>query len=406
VTNRSILGIAAIVAFGFAGQVMAQGACTGDGKINPKLKKSMGAAQDAAKASDWQGAIARSQEAEAVPVDKTEYEQFLLHEFKGIAYSNLKQYDDASKELEASVNSPCMPDADKPKRYKGLLQMAYQSKQYDKVIDFGDKALKAGGDPEIAIYVGNAYYLKNDNQNTKRVLAEYTSRQEQSNKTPDEQTYQILQSACLKLDDMPCVTEQSEKLVAHYPKQEYWQNVIYLYLQSASSDNKQLLNVMRLGAAQKALKPPQYNEMAQLAIDQGLPGEAQQVLEQGMAATTFDAKTKEISNRLLDQAKKAAALDKSTLDQQEARAKAKATGDADVKLGAAFLSYNQPDKAVEALNRGIGKGTLKDPDEAGLLLGIAYTRLNNKAEADKAFATVTKNPMMTRIAKLWTNKPT
>jgi len=39
------------------------------------------------------------------------------------------------------------------------------------------------------------------------------------------------------------------------------------------------------------------------------------------------------------------------------------------------------------------------------LLGIAYSRANNKAEADKAFATVTKNPMMARIAKLWMGKP-
>lgn len=410
-THRSTTGLAAIVAIaalGLSGQALAveSGTCPGEGKINNKLKKSMGAAQDASKASDWPTVIAKSQEADAVAVEKTEYEQFLLHEFKGIAYSQLKQYDNAAKELEASVASPCMPEADKPKRYKGLLQMAYQSKQYDKVIDFGNKAMASGGDADIAVFVGNAYYLKNDNQNTKKVLGEFAAKQEQSGKTPDEQTYQILQSACLKMDDMACVGEQAEKLVLNYPKQEYWQNMIYLLLQNASSDNKQLLNIMRLGAANKALKPPQYAEMAQLAIDQGLPGEAQQVLEQVNASGGFDAKTKDIGNRLLDQAKKAATLDKSTLDAQDARAKAKPTGDADIKLGAAYLSYNQPDKAIEALKRGIGKGQLKDPDEAGLLLGIAYTRSNNKAEADKAFATVTKNPTMARIAKLWTGKST
>jgi hypothetical protein len=35
------------------------------------------------------------------------------------------------------------------------------------------------------------------------------------------------------------------------------------------------------------------------------------------------------------------------------------------------------------------------------LLGIAYMRANNKAEAAKAFETVTKNPTLARIAKLW-----
>ena len=79
------------------------------------------------------------------------------------------------------------------------------------------------------------------------------------------------------------------------------------------------------------------------------------------------------------------ALDKSTLDKQDAAARAKPTGEADVKLGAAYLSYGENDKAIEALQRGIGKGGVKNPDEAGLLLGIAYLRANNKAEAAKAF---------------------
>ena len=78
-----------------------------------------------------------------------------------------------------------------------------------------------------------------------------------------------------------------------------------------------------------------------------------------------------------------------------------AAGNADVKLGAAYLSYGENAKAIEALQRGIGKGSVQDPDEAGLLLGIAYLRAGNKAEAAKAFKTVSQDPTMTRIAKLW-----
>ena len=32
---------------------------------------------------------------------------------------------------------------------------------------------------------------------------------------------------------------------------------------------------------------------------------------------------------------------------------------------------------------------------------MAYLRVNNKAEATKAFESVTKNPVLARIAKLW-----
>jgi Flp pilus assembly protein TadD len=58
-------------------------------------------------------------------------------------------------------------------------------------------------------------------------------------------------------------------------------------------------------------------------------------------------------------------------------------------------------KAIEALQRGLSKGGVKNPDDAGLLLGIAQLRAGNKPEAAKAFQTVTKDPTMARIAKLW-----
>ena len=146
-----------------------------------------------------------------------------------------------------------------------------------------------------------------------------------------------------------------------------------------------------------------YTEMAQLAMAQGLPGEAQSIIEKGTeeGALKDAQREKEHASRILADAKQAVTLDKSTLDKQDASARAKPTGDADVKLGAAYLSYGMNDKAIEALQRGIGKGGVKNPDEAGLLLGIAYLRMNNKEEATKAFQTVNKNPTMARIAKLW-----
>jgi Flp pilus assembly protein TadD len=114
-----------------------------------------------------------------------------------------------------------------------------------------------------------------------------------------------------------------------------------------------------------------------------------------------DPRMIERDKRLLAEAKAAAAGDKASLAQQEAAARANPAGNADVKIGAAFLSYGDNAKAVEALQRGIAKGSVRDPDEAGMLLGIAHMRSGNKEEAAKAFATVKVDAMMTRIANLW-----
>jgi len=287
-----------------------------------------------------------------------------------------------------------------------LLQIAYRLKEYPKVIEVGNKYLETNKDPDIATYVGNAYYATDDFANTRRVMTDVVAQQEAGSTPPEELTYRILQGACLKLKDMACVTDQLEKLVIHYPKPNYWQDLLSLLMAGTPTHkptNNQLLNMWRLADNADVIEDPaEFLEMAQLAMSQGLPGEAQAVLEKGMQKNVFTrASQKDQANQLLSEAKQAVTLDKSTLDKQDASARAKPTGDNDVKLGAAYLSYGENAKAIEALQRGIAKGGVKNPDDAGLLLGMAQLRSGNKAEAAKAFNTVTKDSTMTRIAKLW-----
>ncbi|HEU5136264.1 MAG TPA: tetratricopeptide repeat protein [Steroidobacteraceae bacterium] len=393
-----ILGASAAFAQAPAAEV---DAC-GPRKISKKVDKPMSAVEKAFQNKQWDEVLAKVAEAEAVPVDKSLYDQFWFNEFRGRAYLNQQKYPEAAKELEAGLASPCMDEKEKPARLKMLLQIAYQTKDYAKVISLGNQYLEKTPDPDIGAYVGNAYYATDDFPNTKKVMTDVVAKQEASGKTPDELTYRILQGACIKLKDNACVAEMLEKLATHYSKPTYWQDLMAV-LMATTKNNNQLLNMWRLADEMKVLSDPaEYLEMAQLAIGQGLPGEAQTILEKGVQKGVFtSARQKEQSNAMLAEAKQAVALDKSTLEKQDVAARAKPTGDNDVKLGAAYLSYGQIDKAVEALNRGIAKGGVKNPDEAAILLGIAHLRAGNKPEAAKAFSTANKDATMTRIAKLW-----
>ena len=371
-------------------------------KISKKVDKPMSEAEKAFNTKNWDEVLLKVTEAEAVPVEKTLWDQYWIHEFRGRAYLSQEKYAEAAKELEPGLSSPCMDAADKPARARMLLQIAYRLKEYPKVIEVGNKYLETNKDPDIASYVGNAYYAIDDFPNARRVMADVVAQQEATSKPPEELTYRILQGACIKLKDTPCVTDQLEKLVIHYPKQNYWQDLMSL-LMAQTKNNNQLLNMWRLADANDAVQDPaEYLEFAQLAVGQGLPGEAQAVIEKGMQKNVFTrASQKEQANQLMGEAKQAVTLDKSTLDKQDAAARAKPTGDNDVKLGAAYLSYGDPAKAIEAIQRGIAKGGVKNSDDAGLLLGIAQLRAGNKPEAAKAFQTVNKDPTMARIAKLW-----
>ena len=384
-----------------AAEAAATDAC-GPRKISKKVDKPMSAAEKAFNTKQWDQVLASVNEAEAVEVEKSPWDLYWIHEFRGRAYLSQEKYAEASKELEFGLTSACMPDNEKPSRLKMLLQIAYRLKEYPKVVDLGNKFLAVNPDPEIASYVGNAYYAMDDFPNTRKVMTEVVAKQEAGSKPPEELTYRILQGACIKLKDNACVTDQLEKLVIHYPKTQYWQDLMSL-LMAQTKNNNQLLNMWRLADGNNVLTDPaEFLEMAQLAIGQGLPGEAQAVLEKGIQKGAFTRPSqKEQANQLLAEAKQAVTLDKSTLEKQDASARAKPTGDNDVKLGAAYLSYGELTKAVDALQRGIGKGGVKNPDDAALLLGIAHLRAGNKPEAAKAFSSVNKDATMTRIAKLW-----
>jgi len=401
--------VAAIVVLGMlvsSGAALAQTeACGGPkAKITKKVDKPLGEAQKARDAKNWEEVLVKVAEAEAVPVDKTDYDRYWMTEFKGIAHANLKAFPEALAELEAGLNSPCMPEDGKPLRSKVLMQLAYQGKNYAKAVEYGKLAVKLNpSDVEMVNYLGNAYFQMDDNQNARVSMTDYVTKMEAAGKVPEEQAYRILQTACLRLKDDNCVTEQIEKLVANYPKPAYWTDLINSLLRISKSDNE-LLNILRLAdGAQVMNDPSHYTEMAQLAMAQGLPGEAQYIIEKGNQKNAFadSQRERDHATRILADAKQAVALDKSTLDKQDASARSKPTGDSDVKLGAAYLSYGMNDKAIEALQRGIGKGGVKNPDEAGLLLGMAYLRTNNKEEARKAFETVKQNPNMAHIARLW-----
>ena len=395
-----------ILSVGLCAPAAAQSAaCTGNGRISKTIAKQMIAAQDAMKAKKWQDSLNKLKDAEAQPGAKSQFDQFHISEIRGYIYTNLKQEADAARELEAGLNSPCMPEAKKTERLKTLVNAYTRLRNYPKAIEFGNRAMKVSGDPELKVLVAQAYYQSGNNKEAVRLMNDSLD-----NGKPKENDLLLIRAACDKAGDNNCVTRVFEKLVVNYPKTEYWSNLMDS-LRKGENNDVQQLSVFRLANQVNVMKrPDEFKEMAQLAIDENLSCEAQTILEQGFAKKVFtDKRDVDVNNRLLTTAKAKCTGEKSAVAANDAKAKAAATGDADVQVGAQYLAFGEPAKAVEALQRGIQKGGIakgtpneaQKADEASILLGIAQLKSNNKAEAAKAFRTVKRDPTMTRIAKLW-----
>ena len=376
-----------------------------ENKVSKDLAKPLKAAQDALQAKKYPDALAKLKEAESNP-KKTPYDEHVINVLAGSAYAHTNDYQSAEKAFEAQVNDGFTDQQDLPRIIKATAQINYQLKNYDKAIEYGNKAVKGGfGDEEINIIVGQSYYLKNDWKGTMGFFKPIVDADIKAGRTPKDQSLQLMMSACVKLDDADCTTKSLEKLVAYYPKPDYWKDLLYTMQQdkTLTQSEKNTLQLYRLMSEVDVLaRADDYTEMAQLAMEQGSPGEAQDILEKGFSKGVFaDQRTKDKNQRLLDAAKKAAVADQATLPKFESDAKSAPTGDKDVGVGLAYLGYGQYDKASDLLSQGLSKGGVKSEPEAHLLLGIAQLKAGHKDEAVKSFHAVKGDLTLERLANLW-----
>jgi len=372
------------------------------GSLSKPFSKPVEEAQKLFKETKFQDALNILNEADAKS-GKSPYDQFVLDELRSFAYRNLQNYAEAAPLAEKGLTSGFLDGQDLAMRPKLLATLYYQTKSYDKAVEFGVKGLESEpNDPTLFQIVSQGYYLKNDFPGTVSFIDGYVTKQEAAGAEPSEQSLLLLRSACVKQDDNACTSRATDRLVAHYPKAEYWQQAVDPLLRTKSSDAI-LFNVYRLAQAVGTMqKSEDYFEFADLALRAGSPGEAQTALDEGKAKGVFgDAKSQERLKQLQASVAEQVKSDQAGLDKMAKDADASKVGQKDVGLGIAYLGYKQYDKAVESFKKGLAKSGVTNIPEANLLLGISALRAGKKDEAQTAFKSVKGDAQLERLATLW-----
>ncbi len=375
------------------------------GKVTTKaVAEPLKKAQEAMKTKQWDTALAEIKKAQASE-KKTPFEAYQIDQFLGYVLIQQKKFGEAAPVFERMLNSGFLPAEEVDERTKTVAQLYFQVKDYKKSAEWARKWLeKHPGQQDMSVLLGQSYYVMNDYKNAASTMMGVVNAAEKNGRTPDENWLQIVLSSHFKLDNKDGIAEALKKLVRYYPKDDYWNNLLDIYRRKDSSD-RVTLGFYRLMNEVGTLKSPDdYMEMAQLAIDAGVPGEAQTIVEKGVQNNTLkspDKTTQGRYDRLLAGAKKSAAADKASLAQLAKEAEKATQGQADVALGQAYLSYGMYDEAIGALQRGIKKGGVTDIDEAQISLGMAYLKKGQKDLARQAFRAVKDDSKWRDLAEMW-----
>ena len=280
---------------------------TAEPGVSTALSKPLQAAQRAIQSKNFDAAIAKIREAQAHPVAKTDYDNFVISVLLIQSYLGKN---DAAKQAQ----------------------------------------LHGATDADTMDLIAKAQYRSENYAEAASTMREIVSQQ----RGPDGDSLKRLWQFDLMAKDDAGAASAMEELVALHPKPEYWQIALAPLTHMNAKDPRLQLNVYRLMSDVGALKTAGSRQRA--------------------------------------------ATDQAEMDKSES-----ADGNGLVQLAAAYMSYGQYDKAVANIKKGIARGDLKSDDEAYLLLGIAELRMNQTADAQRAFDKVatSSDTGYSRLGALW-----
>ena len=347
----------------------------------------------------------RITQAEAI-ANRTPYEDYVLNRMKislGSATSNNAMMLPA---LEGVINSGRLKGNEQADFIQAVANTHYNAKDYAKAIEWFKRYQKESSTPEkVTPALIRSYYLSGDYATAKTEMLPLIEAMEKSGKTPSEEDLRLLASAANKAKDDAGYLAGLEKLVAYYPNDDFWTDLLNrgVARQKGFDAQTNMINVYRLEfAAVKQMAPEEYVDLAELSLRDGFPTEAKKVMDAGFANGVLgkgaNAKT---HTALRDKAAKGAADDAKNIAAGEASAAKAKTGAGLVNLGWAYATMDQGDKGVGFTQQGIAKGGLKNPEEAKLRLGMAQVRAGKSADAIKTFESVKGGGGAGDLAKYW-----
>jgi tetratricopeptide (TPR) repeat protein len=372
-------------------------------QVRPEVGKPLQQAGELLKAGKSREALAKVREAEAVP-GRTAQEQLTIDRMKAAAAQRAGDLGATIQALESIAGKVSGPELGQT---AGMLASVYaQQRNNAKATEWLNKALQNGGDT-AALKQLQAYLLSNsgDYAAIARDSAAAVSAAEQAGRKPAEDDLLRLADAYQRTGNTAGYTATLEKLLLHYRKKEYWAAYLgRLPRKPGFAADRYSLDLMRLKLATGNLSTTdEYMEMAQLALQAGLPTEGKQIVDKGYAANLLGTGTEaERHKRLRDLANKQEAETQAGLAAQEAAATAAKDGNGLVQVGMVYASMGQADKGVELIEKGIAKGGLKRPEDAKLRLGMAQMQSGKqKAKAVQTLRSVQGTDGAADLARLW-----
>lgn len=367
--------------------------------LRPEVGKPLQQASDLLRAGKAKEALAKVNEADRAG-NKSAQEVLMIERMRGAAAQRAGDNATAAKAFEAVFASGKLSATEQGQIAESLAFAYSQLKDNAKASQWVQKAQALGNNSaqlkQLAAYLQSS---GGDYNAIAKSAAAAIAAAEQAGKRPDEADLLRLADAYQRTNNAAGQAATLEKLVANYPKKDYWAALLGRLPRKPGFSDRFGIDVLRLKLATGNLTSANdYMELAQLAMQAGLPSEGKAVVDKGMAAGILGTGAEAARHkRLLDLAVQQEKDGKAAIANEVAQAR---DGNALVQAGTRLASYGQLDQGIALIEQGIAKDQLRKPAEAKLRLGQALLK-KNKAKGLQVLRSVQGTDGVADIARLY-----
>ncbi|HLY04423.1 MAG TPA: tetratricopeptide repeat protein [Rhizomicrobium sp.] len=371
---------------------------SGSGHVSKAAGPTIIDAQKALQAKDFQGAMAKLKEAQAI-ADRTDFDTYIINRMMMSAAVGLNDMATAATAAEAAAASPAMPDADRASVLHDALQLATVQKQYPQVIQYGQQLVAMNGlDYTTASMLAIAYYDSKDYPHAQQYAQQSIQLAKAAGQPPDQNALLIIEGSQANTHNEAGAEQTLEQMALQSPSPEIWGQLVGVAFGAKGMNDATAIYLYRLLMLADAAKGSEYKEMASALTTLGYPTEAVKIMQQGIASGKI---TQGEVGAMLAKARRDAAADERMLPQIASAAEKSRGGEQDIKLAEDYWGYGRYAEAETAARRAVGKGGLKTPAEGPLMIGAAEVAQGKYADAVQTLSQVSGNEAATRTAHLW-----
>ncbi len=370
--------------------------------LRNKVYEKLAEAQAAAEAKDMAGAakILDAMLAGRRDNELNSYELANVYNLYAFIHYSREDYPSALQAYENVIKQPDIPLAMEINTRFTVAQLYFVQERWQDGINALLKWFDMTTTPNANAYVllAQGYYQLKDYDKALTNINIAIDDFESKGRVPKEQWYNLARFLYAEKNMTAEATATLRELITYYPKKQYWVQLSFMY--SEANKEKLQLGAMETAYVQDMLeKDGEYRNMASLFLNAEVPYKASKVLKKGFEEEIVEDNSKnwELYAGALRQAQEV----KDAIPAMEKAASKSDSGDLYARLGNIYLDADQNEKAIEAINKGLKRGGVKRPDNANLVLGMAYFNTKQYDNARKAFRAAARDERSKKYATQW-----